>query len=282
MYEQHFGLTSRPFKAVSTGADVFVGPQTAKIMQAIKLAMTTSDAVITVMGPAGIGKSTIVGRTLSGLDGQKLTVRIARMKLAHDEVLDFLLEEFQAANIPASTIRKVALFRELVADRTAAGIHVSIVVEDATRIGEDALAELEALTSSDGVEYSGAMLVLMGDESLRDQLDSSALVRLKQRVRAYQFVNPLSAPELGAYMKHCFRLAGGDYGNLFDATATEYIHALTGGNPRTTNNLLEAVLNAAATRSLSNIENSLIADIAGNDFGMSADLPAEAEPEVSE
>lgn len=273
MYEQHFGLNRRPFRAVTTGADVFVGPQTAKIMQAIKLAMTTSDAVITVMGPAGIGKTTIVGRTLGSLNGQKLIIRIARIKLRHDEVLDFLLDELQAANIPASTIRKVALFRELVADRTAAGVRVAIVVEDAMRIGEDALAELEALTSADGNDYSGASLILMGEECLREELDSAALIRLKQRVRAYQFVLPLTAPELGAYMKHCFRLAGGDYDSLFDATATEYIHELTGGNPRTANTLLESVLNAASTQSSANIPNTLIAEVAESQFGFSADMP---------
>lgn len=289
MYEQHFGLKRRPFRAVTTGADVFVGPQTAKIMHAIKLAMATSDAVITVMGPAGVGKTTIVGRTLGSLDSQKLIIRIARIKLGHDEVLDFLLDELQAANVPASTIRKVALFRELVADRTAAGVRVAIVVEDAMRIGEDALAELEALTSADGNDFSGASLILMGEESLRDELDSSALVRLKQRVRAYQFVQPLTAPELGAYMKHCFRLADGDYDSLFDGTATKYIHELTGGNPRTANNLLESVLTAASAQSLPNIPNTLIAEVAESQFGLNADLPetsgsktAEATPDPAD
>ena len=48
MYEQHFGLNRRPFPARAAGNDVFVGPQTAKTMAALKQALASQDAVIAV------------------------------------------------------------------------------------------------------------------------------------------------------------------------------------------------------------------------------------------
>ena len=278
MYEQHFGFKRRPFRAVATGADVFVGPQTAKIMQATKLAIATPDAVIAVMGPPGTGKTTIVNRALDSIDGDKLVIRIARMQLGHDEVLDFLLDELQAQNVPASTIRKVTLFRRLLAERTSAGVRVIIVVEDAIRIGDDALAEIEALTSADGVGNEGAALVIMGEPDLRDRLDGDALTRLKQRIRAYQFVNPLVAPELQGYLKHCFRLGGGEFDLVFDAQGAQFLHALTGGVPRTANSVVEAVLNAAAGRKLPRVDNRFVAAVAESEFGLSAPLPEPVTP----
>lgn len=290
MYEQHFGFKRRPFRAVATGADVFVGPQTAKIMQATKLALATPDAVIAVMGPPGTGKTTIVNRALDALETEKLVIRIARMQLGHDEVLDFLLDEMQAQNVPTSTIRKVTLFRRLLSERTSAGVRVIIVLEDAIRIGDDALAEIEALTAADGVGNEGAAMVIMGEPALRDRLDGDALTRLKQRIRAYQFVNPLVAPELQGYLKHCLRLGGGEFDLLFDSQGAAFVHALTDGNPRTANNVVEAVLNAAAARKLPRVDNRFIAAVAESEFGLTAPLPlpvtpsqpaAAAKPEVS-
>ena len=273
MYEQHFGFKRRAFRAVATGTDVFIGPQTAKIMQATKLALATPDAVIAVMGSAGTGKTTIVNRALDAIDGDKHVIRIARMKLGHDDVLDFLLDELQAKNVPASTIRKVTLFRRLLAERASAGVRTIIVLEDAIRIGDDALAEIEALTAADGVGNDGAALILMGEPALRERLDGDAVTRLKQRIRAYQFVNPLVAPELQGYLKHCFRLGGGEFDLVFDSQCAAFLHALTGGVPRTANNVVEAVLNAAAARKLPRIDNRFIATVAKAEFGLTAPMP---------
>ena len=60
MYENHFGLKKRPFRASASGTDVFVGPQAAKTMSGIKKALSADDAVVTVSGPVGIGKTTLV------------------------------------------------------------------------------------------------------------------------------------------------------------------------------------------------------------------------------
>ena len=65
MYEQHFGLNKRPFLAKATGTNVFVGPQTASTMSALKKGLASQDAVIAVSGPAGSGKTTVVAKALN-------------------------------------------------------------------------------------------------------------------------------------------------------------------------------------------------------------------------
>ena len=287
MYEQYYGLSRRPFRAAATGADVFVGPQTAKIMQATKKALASSDAIVAVVGPAGVGKTTLVGHALDAMGGDKQIIRISRMQLGHDEVLEFLLDEMHARNIPASTIKKITLFKKLVAEKAKSGTRLFIVVEDAVRIGDDTLAELEALTAADGHESTGSNMVLMGDNSLRELLSTDSLIRLKQRVRVYQNVNPLIAPELLGYLKHCFRLAGSEFDLKFADGAAQQIHALTGGVPRTTNNLVESVLNAGSERQLAKIDIDLIRSVAEEEFGLTgknrviAAAPAEPKLEPS-
>ncbi len=50
MYEKQFGLSRRPFRANAIGADVFVGPQTAKLMGGMKKAFAATEAVVVVTG----------------------------------------------------------------------------------------------------------------------------------------------------------------------------------------------------------------------------------------
>lgn len=59
MYEQHFGLKKRPFRANATGMDIFVGPHIATTMAALKKALTANDAIVSISGPVGSGKTKI-------------------------------------------------------------------------------------------------------------------------------------------------------------------------------------------------------------------------------
>ena len=274
MYEKQFGLSRRPFQANATGADVFVGPQTAKFMAAMRKGLAASEAVVVVTGQPGIGKSTLVNRAIDAINGDKFVIRISRMQLGHDEVLEFLLDKLDATDIPASTIKKIILFRDLLASRTRAGTRVFIVVEDAVRIGEDALAEFEALTTADSDHPDGANMILMGDDTLLERLEAPALLRLKQRTHMRQQVLPLSAGELQGYLKHCFRLAGGEFDLAFAAGAGKMLSELSQGNPRVANKLVESMLTAATEEKATKVDTALITKIASDEHGLTVDFPA--------
>ena len=108
MYEQHFGLNKRPFMAKATGTNVFVGPQTAYTMSALKKGLALQDAVIAVSGPAGSGKTTIVTKALNGMSSSHKAVRIGRIHLQGTDALEFLLEELGVAEPPKGPIRQFA------------------------------------------------------------------------------------------------------------------------------------------------------------------------------
>jgi general secretion pathway protein A len=279
MYEEFFRLQRKPFRANPKGAEVFVGPQTARFVTSMKTALVGSDAVVAITGPAGIGKSALVSRALDTLSKDLRAVRMPRARLGHDEVLDFLLAELDVAEAPVSTIRKVLLCRELLARLSRSGHGLCIVVEDAERIGEDALVEIEALTAADSHGDQGARVVILGSESLRDMLKTPALSRLAQRTRLRFKVEPLNAGELLAYLKHAFRLAGAEYEQLFADDVAVSLHELCGGVPRLVNNLVDTVLATAAEQRRSRVDARLLAQVAKEQFGLERSLPA-PPPEV--
>ena len=163
---------------------------------------------------------------LSALAGTHRTVRIGRMKLAGEDALEYLLEEFGVTDLPRGPIRQFAALRTQLAELEAQNTRIALVVEDATRLGEQTLAELEALTAADAGDSGGAALVLMGDENLEALFTAPELKRLAQRIRRRISIAPLCAAELRGYLMHCFRLAGADFEAIFEADAPDLLHHL--------------------------------------------------------
>jgi len=270
MYEQHFGLKKRPFRASATGTDVFVGPHIVATMAGIKKSLSATDAMVAVSGPVGSGKTTLVTRALESISDSRKIVRVARMRLDSEDVLELLLDELGVENRPNGTIQKFASFRRRLKELEDNKTRIFVAVEDSVRLGADTLAEIEALTSADAGESEGAGVVLMGDESLETLLGDPQLVRIQQRVRQKFNVVPLCVAELRGYLRHCFRLAGGDFENIFEANAAELLHHLSGGIPRISNNLIESAMTAASDQDLDLVASTLLARVAENEYGLSA------------
>ena len=134
MYEQHFGLKKRPFNANAAGAEVFVGPQTAKLIAGLTRALSSCDAIVTVSGPTGAGKSTLVTKTIEGIGSSRKIIRVGRMQLDSNDVLELLLGELGLDKLPNGTIQKFAAFRRYLKELEDAKTRVLIAVEDGTRI----------------------------------------------------------------------------------------------------------------------------------------------------
>ena len=279
MYKKHFGLERRIFRGNAAAADVFVGPQTASVLSGIKKALAAPDAVVTLTGPVGCGKSTAVAHSLSAISGKNAIVRVGRFPMQRGELLDLLFDHMRIQQRPQRGNQKLALFRQLLFNLAQNDSRMFLLVEDAPFLGPDMLAELEVVTAADTGPSDGAAIVLMGDEYLKEMLASKSLARLRQRIRLRRSLEPCSVEELGGYLRHCFRQSGGDFDKIFTSGATELLHELSGGILRVVNNLAESSLEAAADAKDATVDLELVSRIAGEQFGLTGTFTR--PPEIS-
>ena len=266
MYPAHYGLSRNPFLERPTGSDVFIGPQTAELVRAIKSALARQDAAVTVAGAAGTGKTTLVTYALDAIAAKKKVVRVGRTPMATEDVLESLLIVLGVKNRPAERERRFTILRDALLQYETAGVPVFIVVEDVHASGPAMLAELSALTAADAGQSDGARIVLMGDDTMQATLDNPALDELRQRLVHRHTINALSDMETQGYLLHCFRAAGGDFRKVFESGSCTLLHKLCDGNPRATNKLVDAVLDTAAGENLETIAPRFIAEIAARDY----------------
>lgn len=284
MYTGHFGLDDGSFHGKAEGQEVYIGPQQAAVIARLRKVLAIADTAVAVSGPVGVGKTTLVRRALADLAGRKIIISVDRIRLEPDEVLDLLLSRFDVSRQPKGTIQRVAAFRRLLHERLADDTRVFIVVEDAERVGVDALLELEALTATDSGEPVGANIVLMGAAELSGLLAKPTLARLRQRVRLRQAVAPFDQAEVEGYMRHCLESAGGVLEQIFEPGTARIVHCYSGGIARVVDNLCESALVAAAEAGLATILPEFLQEVAEN-CGLEAHTeadepappPAEAE-----
>ena len=278
MDQKHFDLRQGLFPADAAGATVFVGPQQAAAITALKKGLSATDSVVTVTGPVGVGKTTIVRRGLEAVSSNRVVATIGRMRLGTDEVLELLLSEFGVSHQPTGTIQRFATFKRILNEWADRQTRVFVVVEDPHRVGIDALIELEALTAADAGESAGANIILTGPPELNELIDTPALARLRQRTRLRHAVRPFTAPEVLGYLKHCMRAVGGNLDDIVTPGAIDLVYRYTEGIPRLINNLFDSVLEAAAEANLSRVTPQMVQKVAIVVYGLTPalELPAPA------
>jgi len=284
MYEKHFGLNSRPFGARAEGPGVFVGPRQTDTISKLGKGLQAHDAVVTVTGPVGVGKTTIVNRALASVSPDRTVVRIGRMQLGRDEILVLLLAGCGITQSPTGTIQQFAAFRRHLHEKASAG--VTIVVEDAHRVGIETLAEIETLTAADAGDDASASVIIMGQSGLHDLLATPDLARLKQRNRLRQNIEALSMAEVLGYLKHSMRNAGRDFSAVFDDGVADIVFGCSEGIPRIINTLCETALTTAAEDNATSISTALMQKVAADAFGYedastSIAAPAPVDEEIA-
>lgn len=267
MYEKHFGLKSRPFGSKAEGPAVFVGPRQAKMITSLQKGIAAPDAVVTVTGPVGSGKTTIVDRALETLPTGRTAARIGRMQLSAEEVVDLVMGGFGIKKKAGGAIQRFAAFRRILQQQAQNGIPVALVIEDAQRLGVDALAEVEALTAADNGDAASGNIILMGQPGLHDLLMQPELGRLKQRLRLRLKVESLTPAEVQGYLKHAIRGAGGDYDAIFDSGVADIVFGCSEGVPRMINTLCETAMTTAMEENSARVTAALMGQVASDAFG---------------
>jgi len=282
MYAEYFGTKERPFPVHASGTAVYEGQQQKRVLAGLRKALAWPDAVVTLTGPVGTGKTVLVDHALESVGKNRAVARIARLPLARDELLELLLTEFGVSDPPTGRIQRFASFRRLLAGWGQANTRVFVVVEDALYLGTEALVELESLTAADSGESAGVQLLLMGPPELRDGLELRELARLKQRIRLTEKLAPLSLAETKEYLGHALGRVGADAGQVLEPTGIDALHRRAAGIPRMINNLCEAALIAAAEEHSKRVGARHVDRVATEQFGLEArepdPVPNEAAP----
>lgn len=250
MYEDHFGLTERPF-ALTPDPKFWVDTAThRKAMSYLGYGLAQGEGFIVITGDIGAGKTTLVGHLMGRIDAARLNpIKIVSTAVEADDLLRIVatgLGVDPAGKTKAELLTAIERGLHAVA-RT--GRRTLLIVDEAQALPISALEELRMLSNFQAGGHAMLQIFLLGQPEFRDRLNGSTrLEQLRQRVIALHHLDPMGEGEVETYVARRLQVAGWQGRPDFADDAFPALYRATDGVPRRVNQLMgRAMLHAAIT-----------------------------------
>jgi general secretion pathway protein A len=260
MYNDHYGLTGRPFQLTPDPRFYFESATHKKALAYLGYGLAQGEGFIVVTGEIGSGKTTLTGHLLNMIDTARIkAIRLVSTQLQGDDLLRTIAVNF---GIPIDQGDKANLLDAIesrLIDHARAGQKTLIIVDEVQNLEHSALEELRMLSNFQVGEHAMVQLFLLGQPEFKTRLEQDpALEQLRQRVIATHHLTAMEVSEIRPYVEHRLKLVGwqGTPSITDDAIDPLYRHSL--GVPRKLNSIMTRVLLAGALDQASIINSSVV------------------------
>ncbi|MEO8306498.1 MAG: FHA domain-containing protein [Pseudomonadota bacterium] len=245
MYTDWFKLTCLPFRLRPDPGFLYMGGEAASTLDGLQHALRNSRGVIALLGPAGVGKTTMLKALAQDATEFGALAQLYQSDLAPPELLDSLAMQFglvESAEGAASSGK--AVWAQLMSMATA-GKRALIMVDDVHLMPEPTLRELVGL----GTPRTAPLVVLAGEPQLRQTLRTLAGFVASQTPATCFELQRMHPDTTRGYIEYRLRVAGSADRELFEFDSFAEIQRYTGGTPLLVNTLCDRALALAETHS---------------------------------
>lgn len=270
MYDDHYGLSGRPFQLTPDPRFWFESATHKKAMAYLGYGLSQGEGFIVVTGDIGAGKTTLVGHLMATIDRERLhAIKIVSSQIEADDLLRMVAS---GLDIDPTNLVKAQLLGAIERGLHAvarSGRRTLLIVDEAQALPVSALEELRMLSNFQAGGHALLQIFLLGQPEFRRQLQGAAgLEQLRQRVIAMHHLDPMGRDEIEPYMRHRLAVVGWQGRPQFTPDAIAALYRGSEGVPRRLNQLAGRVLLFGAIEQIDTIDgaavDAVIADIAGD------------------
>ena len=287
MYDQHYGLTDRPFQLTPDPRFWFDTATHRKAMAYLGYGLAQGEGFIVITGDIGAGKTTLVGHLMATIDRERLhVIKLVSTQIEADDLLRLVAA---GLDVDPAGLTKAALLQAIDKALNAvarSGRRTLLIVDEAQALPVSSLEELRMLSNFQLGGHALVQIFLLGQPEFRERLHGSArLEQLRQRVIATHHLNPMGEGEVQGYVEHRLQIAGWRGNPAFTPEAFARMHHWSAGVPRRLNQLAGRILLHGAVEALETIDGADVdaaADDNARDAAKPAATPAPATPVVGD
>src|SRR6185503_1838594 len=269
MYTSFFGLNEKPFAITPDPRYLYLSERHAEALAHLLYGINEAGGFVQLTGEVGTGKTTIVRSLLAQAPKNAEIALILNPRMTAPEFLLTICEEL-GIGVPDSATESlkdlVDILSQYLLRAHAGGRRVVVVVDEAQNLAPEVLEQVRLLTNLETNTQKLLQIILIGQPELRELLARNELRQLAQRITGCYHLDPLSAAETAAYVRHRLRVAGATT-DIFTPPALSEIYRLSGGVPRVINVIADRALLGAYTQDRHRVASSLVRHAATEVFG---------------
>jgi general secretion pathway protein A len=245
-YLEFFGLQKEPFRKDLNVRELLCLPAMNAVRDRIRYTVETS-GICTLTGDIGLGKSTALRWSCAVFHPSEVIV--LPVVATSGSIAELYRSISWALGLAPQTLSRARFLKDiretLVELVSLKKQKILLCLDEANLLRPEVLAELHTINQMDHDSRNLMAMVLCGQNTLLDKLQSRTAVALASRVIGRSHLEPLSHDMTAQYLAH--HLATGKLKNSpFDDAAVTAIYQGSGGVPRRINGLARGGLMAAA------------------------------------
>lgn len=242
MYENYYGLDSKPFQLTPDPSYFFASKWHKRAMSYLQYGLSQAEGFIVITGDVGTGKTTLANSLLDAMQDDIVAAQIVTPKLTPDELVKMVASKF---NIPVKGNSKADILDDL--ERFLMHLHQQgkralLLVDEAQNLPLETIEELRMLSNFQAAGKPLLQSFLLGQEELQPILRAPNMEQFRQRIVASCHLAPLTGEECQAYIEYRMHHAGWKGTTLFSDGAYDKVFQFTRGIPRKINTLMDRIL----------------------------------------
>jgi len=255
MYEQHFGLTERPFSIAPDPRFLYMSQQHREALAHLLYGVGEGGGFVQLTGEVGTGKTTICRCLLEQVPDHVDVALILNPRVSAMELLASLCDELGIGYARDTTSIKLLtdVLNAHLLETHARGRRTVLIIDEAQNLDADALEQVRLLTNLETTREKLLQIVLIGQPELRSLLAREDLRQLSQRITARYHLEPIQRRETAAYIRHRLQVCGASEA-IFNDAAIDLVQKLSGGVPRLINVLCDRAMLGAYVESKRQID----------------------------
>jgi putative secretion ATPase (PEP-CTERM system associated) len=261
MYEAFYNLTEKPFTLLPDPGFLYLSDKHQMALTLLEYGLHEHGGFTVISGEIGAGKTTLIRHLLNNMEQEYTVGLITNTHRSFGELLQWVLHAFGLEHKDMSRVEMHQRFIDFIIDEYAQNRRTVLIVDEAQNMDAGTLEELRMLSNINADKDQALQVILVGQRELRETLKGPELVQFAQRITVDYHLEPLSADQTAAYIRHRLQIAGGNPAT-FTVSACKAVHRYSNGVPRLINLLCDTALVYGYAEQKKQIEARLVTDVA--------------------